>query len=49
MEDPIIMQDTQSTQPKAERLIVGFIITAASISVGLITAYLVMFDARGMF
>ena len=32
----------------AERLIVGFIVVAASLCVGLITVYLCMFDARGI-
>ncbi len=32
----------------AERLIVGFIVTAASVCVSLITMYLYMFDGRGL-
>lgn len=33
----------------AERVIVGFIVVAASLCVGLITLYLCMFDGRGLF
>lgn len=32
----------------AERVIVGFIVTAASVCVGLIAVYLWMFDGRGI-
>ena len=35
-------------QETAERVMTGFIVFAATVCVGLITAYLVMFDGRGL-
>ncbi|MBX7244471.1 MAG: hypothetical protein K1X53_03175 [Candidatus Sumerlaeaceae bacterium] len=46
------MEQVQTTGSKAmsraERIIVGFIVVSATFCAGLILAYLVMFDARGV-
>lgn len=34
---------------RAERIVTGFIVAAATLCVGFVAAYLLMFDARGLF
>ena len=43
------MKQIEQTQTAtAERVIIGFIVLAATVCIGFITVYLCMFDARGM-
>jgi hypothetical protein len=45
------MKDFMQTQKQtaaAERIIIGFIVFAATVCVGFITFYLCMFDGRGL-
>lgn len=42
------MQLQEKETSLAERIIMGFIVFAASLCVGLITLYLCMFDGRGL-
>jgi hypothetical protein len=43
------MENVETKQSAvAERVIVGFIVAAASVCVGLITVYLCMFDGSGL-
>ncbi|MCX7719075.1 MAG: hypothetical protein N2111_11840 [Candidatus Sumerlaeaceae bacterium] len=41
-------QQTGTPSQKAERFVMGFIVVAATLCVGMIVTYLLMFDARGL-